>query len=329
MKPKVIIYKKVEPSVLEYVREACEVVYFEQLNDEDLPRFYEEAKDAKGLLGSGLKVDAALLDKTPNLKIVSNISVGYDNLDVPELTRRGVMATNTPDVLNETVADTMIALMLATARRIPELDHMVKSGKWTANITPEHFGVDMHHKTLGIIGMGRIGAAIAKRARFGFGMNILYHNRSRSQEVEETYDATFCTLDELCQESDFICLMVPLSPQTTKLIGEREFGLMKRSAIFVNGSRGATVDEDALVRALQNGEILAAGTDVFVQEPVSPDHPLLKLPNVVTLPHIGSATLETRLAMAQFAAENFVLGIQGKRPPALLNQEVFSESAGK
>lgn len=329
MKPKVIIYKKVEPSVLEYVREACEVVYFEQLNDEDLPRFYEEAKDAKGLLGSGLKVDAALLDKTPNLKIVSNISVGYDNLDVPELTRRGVMATNTPDVLNETVADTMIALMLATARRIPELDHMVKSGKWTANITPEHFGVDMHHKTLGIIGMGRIGAAIAKRARFGFGMNILYHNRSRSQEVEETYDATFCTLDELCQESDFICLMVPLSPQTTKLIGEREFGLMKRSAIFVNGSRGATVDEDALVRALQNGEILAAGTDVFVQEPVRPEHPLLKLPNVVTLPHIGSATLETRLAMAQFAAENFVLGIQGKRPPALLNQEVFSESAGK
>ncbi|WNC17443.1 D-glycerate dehydrogenase [Brevibacillus brevis] len=329
MKPKVIIYKKVEPSVLEYVQEACEVVYFEQLNDEDLPRFYEEAKDAKGLLGSGLKVDAALLDKTPNLKIVSNISVGYDNLDVPELTRRGVMATNTPDVLNETVADTMIALMLATARRIPELDHMVKSGKWTANITPEHFGVDMHHKTLGIIGMGRIGAAIAKRARFGFGMNILYHNRSRSQEVEETYDATFCTLDELCQESDFICLMVPLSPQTTKLIGEREFGLMKRSAIFVNGSRGATVDEDALVRALQNGEILAAGTDVFVQEPVRPDHPLLKLPNVVTLPHIGSATLETRLAMAQFAAENFVLGIQGKRPPALLNQEVFSESAGK
>lgn len=329
MKPKVIIYKKVEPSVLEYVQEACEVVYFEQLNDENLPRFYEEAKDAKGLLGSGLKVDAALLDKTPNLKIVSNISVGYDNLDIPELTRRGVMATNTPDVLNETVADTMIALMLATARRIPELDHMVKSGKWTANITPEHFGVDMHHKTLGIIGMGRIGAAIAKRARFGFGMNILYHNRSRSQEVEETYDATFCTLDELCQESDFICLMVPLSPQTTKLIGEREFGLMKRSAIFVNGSRGATVDEDALVRALQNGEILAAGTDVFVQEPVSPDHPLLKLPNVVTLPHIGSATLETRLAMAQFAAENFVLGIQGKRPPALLNQEVFSESAGK
>lgn len=326
MKPKAIVYKKVEPDILAYVKEVCQVVYFEKLDSSNMESFYEELKDAQGLLGTGLKVDQALLEKAPRLKIVSNIAVGYDNLDVPALTERGVMATNTPDVLNETVADTMVGLMLATARRIPELDQLVKSGKWTSPITPAQFGMDMHHKTLGIIGMGRIGAAIAKRAHFGFGMNILYHNRSRNEEVEHTYGATFCSLDELCQEADFICLMVPLTPQTTKLIGEREFGLMKKTAIFVNGSRGATVDEDALVRALRNGEILAAGTDVFVQEPVSPDHPLLSLPNVVTLPHIGSATWETRQAMARFAAENFVLGMQGKLPPALLNREVFAKA---
>ncbi len=323
MKPKAIIYKKVEPSILAYIQEVCDVVYFEQLDSSNRQSFYEELRDAQGLFGSGLKVDAALLEKAPRLKIVSNISVGYDNLDVPALTDRGVMATNTPDVLNETVADTMIGLMLATARRIPELDQLVKSGKWTSHLTPAQFGVDMHHKTLGIIGMGRIGAAIAKRAHFGFGMNILYHNRSRNEEVENAYGATYCSLDDLCLQADFICLMVPLTPDTTKMIGDREFGLMKKTAIFVNGSRGATVDEDALVRALKNGEILAAGTDVFAQEPVNPDHPLLSLPNMVTLPHIGSATWETRQAMARFAAENFVLGMQGKLPFALLNREVF------
>ncbi|WP_289135912.1 D-glycerate dehydrogenase [uncultured Brevibacillus sp.] len=318
MKPKVIIYKKVEPAILEYVRDACEVVYFENIDDHTSASFYEELKTAEGLFGAGLKVDEELLEKAPQLKIVSNISVGYDNLDIAALNRRGIMATNTPDVLNETVADTMIGLMLAVARRIPELDHYVKAGEWKENLTPTHFGVDMHHKTLGIIGMGRIGAAIAKRAHFGFGMNILYHNRSRNEEVEHAYRARYCSLEELCQEADFICLMVPLTPETQQLIGEKEFALMKKTAIFVNGSRGATVDEDALVRALQNGEILAAGTDVFVQEPVRPDHPLLTMPNVVTLPHIGSATSETRLAMAQFAAENLVMGLQGKQPLALL-----------
>lgn len=318
MKPKVIVYKKLEPAVLEYVREACDVVYFEKVDENTSAAFYEELKSAEGLLGAGLRVDHDLLEKAPQLKIVSNISVGYDNLDIAELNRRGIMATNTPDVLNETVADTMIGLMLSAARRIPELNQYVKTGAWKSPLAPTHFGVDMHHKTLGIIGMGRIGAAIAKRAHFGFGMNILYHNRSRNEEAERTYQATYCSLDQLCQEADFICVMVPLTPATQDLIGEKEFALMKSTAIFVNGSRGATVDEDALVNALHKGEILAAGLDVFVKEPVRPDHPLLSMPNVVTLPHIGSATLETRLGMARFAAENLVLGLQGKQPPALL-----------
>lgn len=325
LKPKVIVYKKVDPTVLEYVRKACEVIYFEDLDATTLPEFYQELKDAEGILGSSLKIDEKFLEQAPNLKVISNISVGYDNLDLEKITKRRIMATNTPGVLYDSVADTIFGLLLATARRMPELNQLVKSGKWTSKISEEQFGVDVHHKTLGIIGMGGVGSAIAKRAHFGFDMPILYHNRSRNPEAEQTFDATYCSLEEICQQADFICLMTPLTPNTVKLIGEKEFKLMKKSAIFVNGSRGATVDEDALVRALQNGEILAAGLDVYTQEPVNPDHPLLSMDNVVTLPHIGSATYETRLKMAKLAAENLVLGLQGKQPPSLINQEVLSE----
>jgi glyoxylate/hydroxypyruvate/2-ketogluconate reductase len=324
MKPKVIVYKKVDPTVLNYVCETCEVIYFENLDAPTLPDFYKELKDANGILGSGLKVNGQFLERAPKLKIVSNISVGYDNLDIPGITKRKIMATNTPDVLNDSVADTIFGLLLATARRMPELNQMVKSGKWTSQVGENFYGVDVHHKTLGIIGMGGIGSAIAKRAHFGFDMPILYHNRSRNLEAEQTYQATYCSLEEICQQADFICLMTPLTPKTVNLIGEKEFKLMKKTAIFVNGSRGATVDEDALVRALRSGEILAAGLDVFAQEPVSPDHPLLSMDNVVTLPHIGSATYETRLKMAQLAAENLVIGLQGKQPPSLINQEVLA-----
>jgi gluconate 2-dehydrogenase len=325
MKPKVIVYKKVDSTVLDYVRNACEVIYFENLDSQTLPYFFQELKEAEGILGSGLRIDEKFLKQAPKLKVISNISVGYDNLDLPQITMRKIMATNTPGVLYDSVADTIFGLLLATARRMPELNQMVKSGKWTENISEEQFGVDVHHKKLGIIGMGGVGAAIAKRAHFGFDMSILYHNRSRNLKAEQTYQATYCSLEEICQQADFICLMTPLTPNTVKLIGEKEFKLMKKSAIFVNGSRGATVDEDALVWALQNREILAAGLDVYTQEPISPDHPLLTMDNVVTLPHIGSATYETRLKMAQLAAENLVLGLQGKQPPSIINQEVLTD----
>lgn len=325
MKPKVIVYKKVDSTILDIVRETCEVIYYENLDTQTLPSFYQELKDANGILGSGLKVDKQFLEQAPQLKIVSNISVGYDNLDIPEITKRKIIATNTPEVLNDSVADTIFGLLLATARRMPELNQLVKSGQWTSQVGENLYGVDVHHKTLGIIGMGGIGASIAKRAHFGFDMPILYHNRSRNLEAEQSFQATYCTLEEICQQADFICLMTPLTPNTVNLIGEKEFKLMKKSAIFVNGSRGATVDEDALVRALQNGDILAAGLDVFAQEPVSPEHPLLSMDNVVTLPHIGSATYETRLKMAQLAAENLVLGLQGKRPPSIINDDLLTE----
>ncbi len=322
MKPKVIVYKKVDKKVLDFIQNTCEVVYLEKLDSQTYPIFLEELKDAQGILGAGLKVDKELLDQAPHLKIVCNTSVGYDNLNMAELTKRGIMATNTPDVLNDTVADTIFGLLLSTARRMPELDHWVKTGQWESNLEEKWFGADVHHKILGIIGMGGIGSAIAKRAHLGFDMEIVYHNRSRNEEAEQKYGATYCSMEDLLKQSDFVCLMTPLTPQTEKIMGKREFELMKETAIFINGSRGKTVDEEALIHALQKGEILAAGLDVFVQEPVKLDNPLLSMKNVVTLPHIGSATYETRLKMATLAATNLVAGLQGEIPPTLINSEL-------
>ncbi|MEH7178472.1 2-hydroxyacid dehydrogenase [Neobacillus vireti] len=319
MKPKVIVYKKVDKKVLELIEDTCKVVYFEKLDSNIYPEFIEELKDTEGLIGSGLKVDHELLDLAPQLKIVCNIAVGYDNLDLAALAERGIMATNTPDVLNDTVADTIMGLILSTARRMPELDQWVKTGQWNSGLEEKWFGIDVHHKVLGIIGMGGIGSAVAKRAHFGFDMEILYHNRSRNQDAEQRFGATYCSIEELLKNSDFVCLMTPLTPETVNLIGKREFELMKESAIFINASRGKTVDEEALILALQDGQIYGAGLDVFVQEPVKKDNPLLSMKNVVTLPHIGSATYETRFKMAMTAATNLVTGLKDGNPPNLIN----------
>jgi glyoxylate/hydroxypyruvate/2-ketogluconate reductase len=318
MKPKVIVYKKVDEKVVNFIENACDVTYFEKLDSQNYSLFLKELKDAQGILGSGVKVDKELLAQAHDLKIVCNTSVGYDNLDLTALANRGIMATNTPDVLNDTVADTIMGLILSTARRMPELDRWVKDGQWKSNLEEKWFGVDVHHKVLGIIGMGGIGSVLAKRAHFGFDMEILYHNRSRNEEAEQKFDAIYCSLEELLKRSDFVCLMTPLTAQTEKLMGRREFELMKKSSIFINASRGKTVDEEALIDALQTGQILGAGLDVFVEEPVKEDNPLLSMKNVVTLPHIGSATYETRFKMAMLAATNLVTGLQGEAPPNLI-----------
>ncbi|WHY86837.1 D-glycerate dehydrogenase [Neobacillus novalis] len=318
MKPKVIVYKKVDQRVLDFIQKTCEIVYFEKLDSNTYPAFLHELKNANGIIGSGLKVDGELLENAPQLKIVSNISVGYDNLQLSALSARGIMATNTPEVLNDSVADTIIGLILSTARRMPELDQFVKTGQWKTNLEEPWFGIDVHHKVLGIIGMGGIGSAVAKRAHLGFDMEILYHNRSRNRDAEEKYNAMYCSREELLKKSDFVCLMTPLTPKTEKLMGKREFELMKESAIFINCSRGKTVDEEALIHALQTGEIYGAGLDVFVQEPINLDNPLISMENVVTLPHIGSATYETRFKMAMLAATNLVSGINGEIPANLI-----------
>lgn len=325
MKPKIVVYKRIPQAVIEKLQEFCEVVYFERLDDSNKDAFLHELKNAQGLLGSDLKVDHSLLEQAPHLKIVSNISVGYDNLDISELNKRNIMATNTPEVLNDTTADTIFGLLLSTARRFPELDQYVKTGKWNGVVEEEQFGVDVHHKTLGIIGMGGIGSAIAKRANLGFDMNILYHNRSRNEEAEKLYNATYCSLEELLVQSDFVLLMTPLTPETAKLIGEKEFKLMKNTAFFINGSRGKTVDEAAMIKALNNQEIAGAGLDVYTIEPVEKDNPLLSMKNVVTLPHIGSATLETRTKMSFMAAFSLLEGLKGQRPSNLINDVVLKE----
>lgn len=320
---KVIAYTRVSQSVREKLQEKYDVTYFKNYEYINNPTFVKALKETSGIIGLELKITKELLDLAPKLEIVSNVSVGYDNLDLHELTKRNIMATNTPDVLTDTVADAVLGMMLSTARRIPELDNFVKNGEWKEYLQYEYFGIDMHHKTVGIIGMGNIGQAVAKRCHFGFDMNVLYYNRSRKKEVEYKFNATFCSLQDLLKESDFVVLMVPLLPETEKMIGEKEFNLMKHSAIFINGSRGKNIDETALYKALRNKTILAAGIDVFDKEPVNPNNPLLKLDNIITLPHIGAATKENELAMSELAAQNLDAGLNSKRPKNLINEEVF------
>ncbi|MDM5157022.1 D-glycerate dehydrogenase [Bacillus sp. DX1.1] len=315
VKPKVFIAERVPEFVETYISEHCE--YEKWDNSEKIPHdiLLEKIKDKHGLLNFGSKINEELLQAAPHLKVVSNISVGYDNFDLQAMKSRNVIGTNTPYVLDDTVADLVFALMLSAGRRICELDSYVKNGNWNAEIKQEHFGLDVHHATIGIIGMGRIGEAVAKRAKFGFDMDVLYYNRRRKEDAEEKFDATYCDLHTLLQQSDFIILLTPLTEETYHLIGEKEFSIMKETAIFINASRGKTVDEAALIDALQQKKIFAAGIDTFTQEPVAIKNPLLSLPNVVTLPHIGSATLKTRQNMAMTAAKNLVAGLQGQTPP--------------
>ncbi|ASK62696.1 bifunctional glyoxylate/hydroxypyruvate reductase B [Virgibacillus phasianinus] len=324
MRKKIIAYNRVEKPVLEALQNNYDVRFFKGINTKKDPDFLTFLSQADGIIGLELVVDKELLDQAPNVKIVSNVSVGYNNLDLKELRKRNILATNTPDVLTDTVADTIFGLLIAAARRIPELDRFVKNGEWiTEAVEPEHFGVNVHHKTLGIIGMGKIGQAIAKRAYFGFDMDILYHSRSKKPDAEKRFNAAYCSLEELLQRSDFVCLITPLTPETEGMIGRQEFQMMKNSAIFINGSRGKTIVEKDLIDALRRGEIAAAGLDVFEKEPVDPNNPLLGYQNVVTTPHIGSSTHETELAMSELAAKNLEAGLTGRKPPNLIDPSVW------
>jgi gluconate 2-dehydrogenase len=231
------------------------------------------------------------------------------------------MLMHTPDVLTETTADMIFTLILCAARRAAELHLMVKNGEWTSVVGPEHFGSDVYGKKLGILGLGRIGSAVARRAHHGFNMEILYHNRKINEEADASFNARFCSLDELLSESDFVCLVLPLSDQTRKIIGPAEFDKMKPEAFLINGGRGPVVDEQALVEALQSGKIRGAGLDVYEREPLPADSPLLNLPNVVTLPHIGSATHETRYAMAKCALDNLLGALQHRSIDNCVNPE--------
>ena len=319
MKKQVVLYKKLSPLLMARLHEHTEVKLIDNLNPEGLAQLREALPRAHGLLGASLKLDAGLLELAPNLEAIASVSVGVDNYDIDYLTERRILLSNTPDVLTETTADTGFALILATARRVVELANMVRNGQWKRNIGPVHFGTDVHGKTLGIIGMGRIGEALAQRGHFGFGMPVIYHSHSPKPSVEQRFNAQYRSLTELLQQADFICLTLPLTAETEGLIGAEEFALMRPQSIFINISRGKVVDEAALIQALRSGQIRGAGLDVFEREPLDPDSPLLTLNNVVATPHMGSATHETREAMAACAVDNLLMALAGERPKNLVN----------
>ena len=323
MKPHVVLYKSLSAPLMQRLEDHAQVILIEDVKSPDgMARLRDALPQAVGLLGASLKIDGPLLDLAPRLKVISSVSVGVDNYDIPDLTRRGVELTNTPDVLTETTADTGFALIMATARRVVELANMVRDGQWKQNIGPRHFGSDVHGKKLGIIGMGRIGEALAQRGNLGFGMPVLYHSHSRKPAVEARFGAQYRSLEDLLKEADFVCLTLPLTADTEGLIGAEEFALMRPETIFINIARGKVVDEKALIEALRNRQIRAAGLDVFEQEPLVQDSPLLALDNVVATPHMGSATFETREAMARCAVDNLLAALAGARPPNLVNTEI-------
>ena len=323
MKPKVLVTRQVFPEVVEALRARFDVEH----NDDDRPWPAEELArrltDKQGVLATVMdRVDEAVLAAAPGLKVVSNIAVGTNNVDIPACTKRGIRVTNTPEVLNDTTADLTWALLMAAARRVAEGDAMVRRGEWTVAFRMQSpLGTDVHHATLGILGMGRIGQAIAKRAT-GFDMRVLYHNRGRIPEADERrLNATWVEKDRLLAESDFVVVMVPYSPAVHHLVGAAEIAKMKPNAILVNTARGGVVDDAALVEALRAGRIAGAGLDVFEGEPkLNPGY--LALPNAVLTPHIGSATRATRLRMCETAVANLAAALEGRTPPNLVNKEL-------
>ena len=323
MKKHIVLYKRMQPDVLALLEEHFSVARFDGLGAELRPAFLQALSQAQGLIGMYGRIDAGIIAAAPLLEAVSTVSVGYDAIDLAALNARGIMLCNTPDALTETTADLAFALIMGVARRVSELAQWIKQGHWQGPVGEAQYGVDVHGKTLGIVGMGRIGTALARRAALGFGMRVLYSNRSPRLQAERELGAQHRDLHALLAESDFVCVLTPLSNDTRHLIGAAEFSCMKPSAFFVNAARGAVVDEAALIATLRECRIAGAGLDVYEQEPLPLDSPLLALPNVLALPHIGSATRETRHAMELCAAHNLVDALAGRRPRYLVNPEVW------
>ena len=324
-RPSVLITRIIPDEGLDTVREACEVDLWEDELPPPRDELLRRVAGKDGLLSLLTDtVDDELLDAAgPQLKVVSNFAVGFDNIDVPACTRRGIPAGNTPGVLTETTADLAFALMMAAARRIPESVDYVRDGNWKTWGPMLLMGVDIHGATLGIVGFGRIGREMARRGR-GFGMRILYHDvHPATPEDEAELGATRVEMDDLLRESDFVTLHVNLTEETHHLIDADALNAMKATAVLVNTSRGPVVDPGALETALREGEIFAAGLDVTDPEPLPVDHPLVALPNCVVVPHIASASQVTRGKMAEMAAANLLAGLRGDRLPTPINPEVY------
>ena len=317
-KHKIYITENIPDEVEKYIGKYCDYEKWEGIGTIPRHQLLKKLKDIEGVMLSGIKIDEELLDHAPKLRVVSNVSVGYNNFDLEAMKSRNIIGTNTPGVLDNTVADLIFGLILSSARRLAELDRYVKEGKWKKEDNENLYGIDVHHSILGIIGMGRIGESVAKRAKRGFEMEVCYYNRNRKHKIEEELGVEYMDLKSLLQKSDFILIMTPLSAETFHLLDFEEFSLMKKTAIFINASRGQTVNEQALIESLQNKRILGAGLDVYETEPVNLDNPLLRMPNVVTVPHLGSATKKTSSDMAMLAAENLIKALSGKIPASIV-----------
>lgn len=322
-KPLVAVTRDIPDAGLDILRASCEV----RLWPEEMPPTPEELDGVlDGVVGALTllddKITASVLDRHPQIKVVSNYAVGYDNIDVEAATARGVAVCNTPDVLNAATAEFSFALLMATARRIVEASNYVRDGKWHTWGPRVLLGQNVVGATLGIVGFGRIGKELARMAS-GFNMRILAHARTVDPDAEREYGVTYVSLDDLLAESDFVSLNVALTDETYHLIGARELALMKPTGILINAARGRVVDTDALLAALQDGTILAAGLDVSDPEPLPADHPLAHLPNCIVAPHIASATVEARTKMATMAARNLVAVLNGERPESIINPDVL------
>lgn len=327
-KPKVYITRKIPQKAIDMIAEYYDIIgIWEEYYPPPYEVILEKVKEVDALVPLLTdKIDKKVMDNAPNLRIIAQYAVGYDNIDVEYATKKGIYVTNTPGVLTEAVADLTWGLILAVARRIVEADHYVRSGEWYSTKTGWHpmmmLGIEVNGKTLGILGMGRIGRAVARRAK-GFNMRVIYYSRHRlPEDVEKELGAEYVDFETLLKESDILSIHVPLTPETRYMISEKELKMMKKGAILINTARGAVVDTKALVKALEEGWIAGAGLDVFEQEPLPPENPLTKFKNVVLAPHMGSATIETRTNMGVLVAKNLIAFYKGEVPPTLVNKEV-------
>jgi len=323
-KPKVYVTRELPERGLKIIKKHFNTEVWSEYSPPPKQTIIKKVKDTDALVSLlSDKIDSEVFDAAPKLKIVAQIAVGFDNIDVKEATKRGIYVTNTPEVLTDTTADFAWALLMAVARRIVEADKYVRNGQWKVSWHPTMMqGRDVYNATIGIVGAGRIGYAVAKRAT-GFGMKILYYDVIPRPEMEKEFGAKKVDMDTIFRESDFVSVHVPLMKETYHLVNEEKLELMKKTAYLINNSRGPVVDEKALYQALKEGRIAGAGLDVFEQEPTPVDNPLLKLDNVVVAPHISSASYETRSKMAEMVAENLVAFFEGRKPPNLVNPEVL------
>lgn len=320
---KIYVTREIPQKGIDMLKEIGDVKVWQDILPPSREVILKEVEDIDGLLPLLTdKIDEEIFSKAKNLKIVSNYAVGYDNIDISAATKRKIMVTNTPGVLTETTADLAFSILMAAARRIVEGDKFLRNGEWQCWSPKLLLGQDIYGATLGIIGFGRIGQAMARRAS-GFDMRILVYNRKEDKELGKNLGVTFVSFDTLIKESDFISLHIPLTKETHHILGKKEFAKMKKSAIVINSSRGSVIDQKALFEALKNDVIAGAGLDVFEKEPIDMDDPLLTLDNIVMVPHLGSGSTATRTKMAEMAAGNLIAGLKGEAPPNLVNPEVL------